>query len=65
MKTITIVCDTCNLKVDTPRCDTDPPNATELHGIVCGDCDTGGFDLPVFLDKNGEEICGDPTTFNT
>lgn len=62
-ETITLVCDGCGLVVDTPRCDTDPPNAVELRGIRCGDCDNGGFDLPYFLDARGVEVCGDPERF--
>lgn len=63
--TIKIVCATCRREVDTPRCDTDPPGAVELRGIVCPDCDTGGFDMPVYYDANGNEVSGDPETFNT
>lgn len=63
--TITLVCFECGRKVDTPRCDTDPPDAVELHGITCPDCDDGGFDLPSYFDRNGDEVCGDPETFNT
>lgn len=61
--TITIVCPACGTKLDTPRCDTDPPNAAELRGIRCGDCDNGGFDMPEFFDANGEPVSGDPETF--
>lgn len=63
-ETITIVCPECGLKIDTPRCDTDPPSATELRGIRCGDCDNGGYDMPFFFDANGNEVCGGPQTFN-
>lgn len=62
---ITIVCATCGLKAHTPRCDTDPPDAVELRGIVCLDCDTGGFDMPEFYDATGAQVSGDPETFNT
>lgn len=63
-KTITMVCDTCGRRIETPRADTDPPAAQECHGITCPDCDTGGFDLPAFLDEHGREVSGDPETFN-
>lgn len=62
--TIKIICATCEIEVDTPRDETDPPNATVLRGIVCPDCDTGGFDMPEYYDKNGREVSGDPETFN-
>lgn len=60
---IIIVCDSCGKAVNTPRCDTDPPNAVEMRGVVCPDCDNGGFDLPVFFDRYGNEVSGDPETF--
>ena len=63
--TIKIICATCRREVDTPRCDTDPPNAVKLCGIVCPDCDTGGFDIPEYYDANGNEVSGDIETFNT
>jgi len=63
MKDITLVCPSCAKRVDTPRCDTDPPNAVELHGIVCPDCDTGGFDMPEYFDSHGSSVCGDPKSF--
>ena len=50
---IQIVCATCGIKVCTPRCDTDPPDAVELRGIVCSDCDAGGFDMPEYYDAQG------------
>lgn len=62
---IKIICPICARSVDTPRCDTDPTNAVELRGIVCPDCDAGGFDMPEFRDANGSEVSGDPETFNT
>lgn len=62
-QTITIVCDSCGRRVDTPRCDTDPPEAVEMRGIVCPDCDNGEFDLPAYFDRNGIEVSGDPETF--
>lgn len=58
--TITMVCPGCGKRVETPRDETDHPDAAELHGIQCPDCDTGGFDMPVFLNSDGEELCGDP-----
>lgn len=61
-ETITMVC-TCGKRVDTPRCDTDPPEAVELHGITCPDCDNGGFDLPAYFDAGGREVDGDPMKF--
>jgi len=51
------------MKVDTPRCDTDPPESVELRGIKCGDCDDGGFDMPAFFDADGNEVSGDPLIF--
>ena len=62
-QTITLVCGACKRRVDTPRCDTDPPEAVELHGIVCPDCDNGGFDLPSYFDSQGNEVDGDPLKF--
>lgn len=62
-ETIKIVCAGCGMKVDTPRCDTDPPGAVELRGIKCGDCDDGGFDMPEFFGVDGNVISGDPETF--
>lgn len=62
-KTIRIICPTCQRKVDTPRCDTDPPNAVDLRGIVCPGCDTGGFDMPEYYDIDGRSVSGDPATF--
>ena len=53
---ITIICATCGLTAHTPRCDTDPPDAVQLRGIVCPDCDTGGFDMPEYFDANGTSI---------
>lgn len=61
--TITLVCGSCSKRVETPRCDTDPPQAVELHGIVCPDCDNGGFDLPSYFDAQGREVDGDPMKF--
>lgn len=61
--TIRLVCKTCAVKVDTPRADTDPPSAVEIRGLVCPNCDTGGFDMPEFLNSQGEEVSGDPETF--
>lgn len=60
---ITLVCPSCSKRVDTPRCATDPPKAVELHGIVCPDCDNGGFDLPSYFDAQGVEIDADPMEF--
>ena len=60
---ITLVCEKCGRKADTLRCDTDPPEAVEMHGIVCPNCDTGGFDMPEYYDANGAWISGDPDTF--
>lgn len=60
--TITMVC-TCGLRVETPRCDTDPPTATECHGVKCPSCDNGEFDMPFFLNAQGQEVSGDPETF--
>tara|TARA_R110002020_G_scaffold95937_9_gene230087 strand:- start:40052 stop:40294 length:243 start_codon:yes stop_codon:yes gene_type:complete len=51
--TIKIVCANCGREVDTPRCDTDPPNAVRLEGVWCPDCDNGGFDMPDFFDADG------------
>lgn len=62
--TIKIICPTCSRSENTSRCETDPPNAVELRGIVCPDCDTGGFDMPSFYDASGAEVSGDPETFN-
>lgn len=62
--TIKIICATCGLEVDTPRDDADPPDAVELRGIVCPDCDTGGFDMPEYYDAAGAQVSGDPETFN-
>lgn len=62
-ETIAIICAECGRKVNTPRCDTDPPTAVELRGIVCPDCDNGGFDLPSYFDRDGHEVSGDPNTF--
>lgn len=62
---IKIICGSCGLKVDTPRCDTDPPDAVELRGIVCPGCDTGGFDMPEYFNASGVQISGDPETFDT
>ena len=61
--TIKIFCAICDRSVDTPRCNTDPPDAVELHGIVCPDCDTGGYDMPVFIGADGAHISGDADIF--
>lgn len=60
METITIVCSGCGKRVETPRDETDHPDAVELHGIRCPDCDNGSFDMPTFFDTEGNELCGDP-----
>ena len=65
MDTITLVCSGCGKRVPTPRDKLDPPNATELHGIECPDCDSGGFDMPAYFDANGSEVCGDPERWET
>lgn len=57
---IKIVCPKCNRSTITPRCDYDPLHAVELHGIVCQNCDNGEFDMPEYIDKNGNYICEDP-----
>lgn len=57
--TIRIICATCARSVDTPRCDTDPPDAVVMRGIVCPDCDIGGFDMPEYFDKDGAPVSGD------
>lgn len=62
--TIKIVCATCCREVATPRCDTDPQDAVELRGIVCPDCDTGGYDMPEYFNAHGVQVSGDPKTFN-
>lgn len=63
--TIKIICSTCAREADTPRCETDPPDAVELRGIVCPDCDTGGYDMPEYFDATGAQVSGDPETLNT
>lgn len=60
---IKIICPSCGLKVDTPRYDTDLPDAVELRGIVCPECDTGGFDMPEYCDAKGRGVSSDPDTF--
>lgn len=55
-ETITIICSVCGLKVDTPRCNDDPKEATELRGVECPDCDTGGFDMPEFYNTLGSLV---------
>lgn len=61
---IRLICQTCGREVDTPRCETDPPSAVMLTGIVCPDCDNGGFDMPTYFDAAGREISADPERFN-
>lgn len=62
-ETITLVCPSCGKRADVSRCDMDPSQAVELRGIVCPDCDNGGFDLPSYFDANGDVIDGDPMKF--
>lgn len=57
--TIRLICSTCQRTVDTPRVDTDPPTAVELRGIVCPECDRGGFDMPEYVDGNGNFVSGE------
>lgn len=59
-ETIKIICATCDRSVDTPRCDTDPSDAVVLRGIVCPDCDKGGFDMPEYYDAGGALLSGEP-----
>lgn len=61
--TIKIVCDKCGTSVDTPRTEYDPPEAVELRGTDCPDCDSGGFDLPSYYDANGQQVDGNPDRF--
>lgn len=60
---ITMVCAECEKEVITPRVEYDPPEAVELHGTVCPDCDNGGFDQPVYYDRSGNEVEADPERF--
>lgn len=56
---ITIICHSCDRKVLTPRCGTDPDEAVVLRGIICPDCDNGGFDLPMYFDVLGNQVFND------
>jgi hypothetical protein len=43
--------------------DFDPPG-TAVVELLCPECNSGDFASPAYFDAQGNELCGDPETFN-
>lgn len=56
MNKLEIICADCKKSTFVERVEYDPKNAVVLKGIVCPDCDSGGFDMPEYYDEKGNYI---------